>query len=646
MTRGALGVVAVLVLGSACPSRPQLPPRHRVEVDVLWTRGAGPQVQQGVSRTQVTLEDNDQDRIRIGVFEGISLQAGQMWRTSVWMAAFQASVAANQSLVDWVIAVESDTQGNRIDGPSAGGLLTAAMLAGMTGAQARPEFTMTGTVNPDGSIGPVGGIPQKLRAAVEAGKTVLGFPVGQRHDVDLADGKVVDLRSLFPEGEVTLEEVDDIYEAYELLTGERLSRPEPLAEAEMAPPKEVLEALSRSARDWLASARSNYQTYGKLGVNNDWLDRQWTRVDRAVTEAERLLADGHAPAAYWQAASMFVDADSVLILGRLLGYVNKGNYDGAVGYVDSLAKGVDERLFKVLGRLGKANPRSPNDLMSLIDAFEAFQSGLRSFHLAQVDYDQAIKTIQALFAEVKAGKKTLDEAARTTIVNQLFSPTSSLIVANVNAVVAEHNLGFRPPAPGERAVATRRLEHLAQLMRAAATSNLAFFETTYIGEQARLVKLDLEAAKASFNDTAYQKARVGQGILETLLLPRLPEGSPLRATASLANAFSVYVDAAYLIAKYYSLRFALDQGAVVGVGRKKAFESMLGLAERMAREHAARARAAVGEVPVAACIAYRIARAYENRQDPADRVQALEQFWRASLFSQLAVMFASAPAAR
>jgi uncharacterized protein len=38
---------------------------------------------------------------------------------------------------------------------------TGSFLAAMTGTPIDPTVTMTGIINPDGTIGPVGGIPEK-----------------------------------------------------------------------------------------------------------------------------------------------------------------------------------------------------------------------------------------------------------------------------------------------------------------------------------------------------------------------------------------------------------------------------------------------------------------------------------------------------
>ncbi|MFM7147939.1 MAG: S16 family serine protease, partial [Actinomycetales bacterium] len=64
-----------------------------------------------------------------------------------------------------------------IDGPSAGGILTVGVLAALLGAPIRGDMTMTGTISPDGSIGPVGGIDLKLQAAADQGYRTVLLPI-------------------------------------------------------------------------------------------------------------------------------------------------------------------------------------------------------------------------------------------------------------------------------------------------------------------------------------------------------------------------------------------------------------------------------------------------------------------------------------
>ncbi len=70
---------------------------------------------------------------------------------------------------------------------------------------------MTGTVNPDGTIGPVGGIPHKIEGAAAAGKTLVLVPGGQRYDYDYAAGQSVDLVQVGQRLGIEVKLVPDIY---------------------------------------------------------------------------------------------------------------------------------------------------------------------------------------------------------------------------------------------------------------------------------------------------------------------------------------------------------------------------------------------------------------------------------------------------
>lgn len=66
-----------------------------------------------------------------------------------------------------------------IGGPSAGGALTVATIAAINKWTLKPNVVMTGMINPDESIGPVGGIPYKLEAAAAKNYTLFLVPEGQ-----------------------------------------------------------------------------------------------------------------------------------------------------------------------------------------------------------------------------------------------------------------------------------------------------------------------------------------------------------------------------------------------------------------------------------------------------------------------------------
>lgn len=66
-----------------------------------------------------------------------------------------------------------------VGGPSAGGAMAVATMAALEGIDIYENVYMTGTINPDGSIGSVGGILAKAEAAYKSGANFVLIPRGQ-----------------------------------------------------------------------------------------------------------------------------------------------------------------------------------------------------------------------------------------------------------------------------------------------------------------------------------------------------------------------------------------------------------------------------------------------------------------------------------
>lgn len=96
------------------------------------------------------------------------------------LAAYIASLIAKVefSKYDYYVLVESSVP--LIGGPSAGGLIAIGFTALLLNLKLNDTTTMTGMINPDGSIGPVGGLKEKLEAAATKGFKVFLIPLGQR----------------------------------------------------------------------------------------------------------------------------------------------------------------------------------------------------------------------------------------------------------------------------------------------------------------------------------------------------------------------------------------------------------------------------------------------------------------------------------
>jgi len=125
-----------------------------------------------------------------------------------------------------------------VGGPSAGGIMTVAVMAALENATIKPDITMTGMINPDGTIGPVGGLKGKLEAAASSGYKYFLIPLGQRIIVvpnityrEIFPGVIVssvnyekiDLVKLGEKLGVKVIEISNIRQAYYYFTGINLT---------------------------------------------------------------------------------------------------------------------------------------------------------------------------------------------------------------------------------------------------------------------------------------------------------------------------------------------------------------------------------------------------------------------------------------
>ncbi len=126
-----------------------------------------------------------------------------------------------------------------IGGPSAGGALTVATIAAINKWDLKPGVVMTGMINPDESIGPVGGIPFKLEAAAAKNATLFLIPEGQstvtvKKTIIRTKGafiisedkeETVDVVKLGKNLNVEVKEVSTIQDAVLAFTGHGIAKP-------------------------------------------------------------------------------------------------------------------------------------------------------------------------------------------------------------------------------------------------------------------------------------------------------------------------------------------------------------------------------------------------------------------------------------
>ncbi len=103
---------------------------------------------------------------------GVDFQSSA--RTAVETAEKIANVDLSSS--DVIFSIESESDIEAVDCPSAGGAMTVLLISELMHKDIRTDVLMTGTINTDGSVGRVGGIMEKADAAGKYGAKIFLVP--------------------------------------------------------------------------------------------------------------------------------------------------------------------------------------------------------------------------------------------------------------------------------------------------------------------------------------------------------------------------------------------------------------------------------------------------------------------------------------
>lgn len=506
--------------------------------------------------------------------------------------------------------------GGYVDGNSSSGLYTVGVLAAILGEDIDADTAMTGGINPDGTIGPVGGIPHKVQGVADAGKTRVIIPAMQRFDTDLNTGESVDLVELGSALGVEVLPVSTVYEAYEILTGSELPQPSAAGTPEL--PSNAFAKLKAAATEWLGRYDAAVNRFlalpETLGFEQDVLV-----AEQYAADANNALGQGLAAVAYERAATAAALAEGALqAIALAQAYVNSG-IEGLVAEVQALAS-VETRLVATLERLESEAPRSATDLLALTDAYS---NAAIAFGLAN--------DASALVQFLQEAELTEDEA-----LGLILSIATNYTEADFFLDAAENNLaygfGFGQSEPPDPAVVTA----IAETVRRAADANLALIDALILEREAEAAGVSVDAVRNFFvsNDSDYGAA-LGAAASTGHFRGTITE-EPQASIAVLGSSLSAWGESAVVLAKYYSLDAQLDEGFnVVGFGRERALSDMLDLAD----ERAANLISLVAdEEPVTALYYHENAASYREGT-PEDKITALFYNWQAAVFGEALAYF-------
>ncbi|HWR27512.1 MAG TPA: S16 family serine protease [Candidatus Thermoplasmatota archaeon] len=134
-----------------------------------------------ISTITVTVQGNGSGRVFVDTLPLTDVDMQGSARLAVKVATALVNMDTRPHLdpltCDYFFVVR--TASPMIGGPSAGAMMTVAVISLLENWTLDNTTVMTGMINPDGSIGPIGGIPYKIDAAHSVGATRFLIPKGQ-----------------------------------------------------------------------------------------------------------------------------------------------------------------------------------------------------------------------------------------------------------------------------------------------------------------------------------------------------------------------------------------------------------------------------------------------------------------------------------
>lgn len=493
---------------------------------------------------------------------------GSQSQAGAWNAAIVATILMGEPL-EGSFRFETD---GYIDGPSAGALTTVGLIALSRGETLAEEATMTGTINATGTIGPVGGIPEKIEGAAEAGFERVLIPLGQRNTTNAA-GEEVDVVRAGERLGVEVLEVGDVYEAYEELVGVDLSPQgggrEPRldgASYDKVQPQ-VAAALSRydDARagvDRLTPVLAQvFQDSGALGQVSGYAD-----------QARDLQRQGLQAGAY----SFAIQAAAMMEALQATGELVQPLFSQGLAGLDTLftqamdVSSAEQSVFAFLDQLSTYTPETIADVEGLLNAY----AGTFDAYSLLTFGKQEIESIQQRWA---AGSyASLDE-----LFGQMLMPVFWAELAKAQISSSASTLEIGRDNPGAALAEDVDLAQVGAFFRRGAEANFAAFEE---GVAAPLAQSRGMSTDAVLSALAQADLTVAAAITQSAVQPGIAayigEGEPNADYATLGYGISNYVRNQALLDKYYN-NAVLDENLQI---TDVSFDAVIGRALDLGRD--------------------------------------------------------------
>lgn len=567
---------------------------------------------------RITLNPNPTGRIRLGFFEDEIDGYGEMWRAAAWVSHV---IALDISGADSTqIQIEFERSG-KVDGPSAGGLTTVGILAAIRGDAVRHDAAMTGTINPDGTIGPVGGIAHKIDGAAAAGVKLVLVPFGQRQGRDENLERDVDLFERGRSQGVEVKAVGDIYTAYELLTGSPLPRPGRGDDLQLEP--DVYAQVRLKVDEWLLRYKDFQGQYNRIPgpYRSEYCAALMVEARASAQKIENLLAEGQAPMAMRDAMHAAILAGVATAISDTIWVDNARGRESAKEYARKFAK-IHEKTRIAVDRLKQYKPGTLGEAGILIYGYSALTESLA--------YQAAAEAILAGRIRIPVENPNADPDEEN-----MLTAVYAMQIAALDCEHVRDLLEIAGDLKGPPVADAARFAEVAVFLRRAAEANLNQFEQVIVAERAKSEDTSIARSQYSLmqRDESYMTARVGMDVA-TPALRTLVGNTESWPYAELGAAINSYELSSVLMATHYSLGITRDEyGEIETLRREGSLQFVLDFAQDQARRNIELLKDN-GVEPGATIFGWRVASIMRGRELP-DRIEALRWLWEANTQSRV-----------
>lgn len=578
----------------------------------------------GVNQAIISYSEGMHSRTRVGFFSGVPQAFAPDSHASAWMATAVASLIAGRPLRGSTITFERPWGAS---GPSAGALYCIGVLAAMRDDPILPHVTMTGTINPDGSVGRVGGIYHKVKAAKEKGMTKVLIPAGQSTVANLCTHVRYQIADLSRQWGIKIIEVRDIFEAYPHLTGRKLFQVKDHGRR-FKLPAPARAVLRDSYHRWHKIYGQHQKSYGRASQGLDPKER--AGLETLVRRAQRKFKNATGAFAAGQLAlaqSLMWFAAMDMDLATHLAEASKADPDKLRGLA-AQAGPSDAEIKKRIQHIETIRLEGLNDFMTVCEAYL----------LANVALGLHNVSGRLLAA---AGKPALkDPQRKETLLSALvMARLSANFLAQISEVLAAGTGYGGPPLPAD----DTRSAWSVGLYRAA-DANLMYVDRSILWHQSKDERRDVQTLRLELlsRDLHYM---LGVTSRESgFKLRRMIKGGDYYSAALMGGSAGTFTALGMTVVSQWLIRVKYDPwGDVATVGYPQRLQSMLASARRRIRINLIQAQQA-GCQPVIPIIRYHLAE--DLQQGPNDHtanLAALYNYWLGSVMARIATLLASGP---